>query len=496
MRDSRGFLWVCTRDGLSRFDGSRFVTYQVGDKNAPPGIEQILETRNGIYWIVTTGGLYRFDPNAPVPASKLNSDARPTLNAEFVSNERGLLFEDHAGQLWAGGSSFYRVNDSDKKVSFEPVDLNLPNPSLALGHRFHCRRKGWQPLVGDFLRTVASAVGWQGDLLRVPDPRANALTSVLVDHEGKVWLGRVLDLYALNPEPLSELSSLGKLTVRDLNQLARKQAPSSEGIQLPAKSGEIFEYAAAGFASSGGARFLYQTADTHIWISKGNSLVEFDGRFFKGHEGVGLQGPGQMAEDLSGNLWLGGANALVRLDRSGLISYANDLKDPYIVTINRPVPAPSTLLAAQCLSVCSTEKAFRQFGCVWRWMHECFGLQTLRTRTAEANGGSLPMRDSTASQPLTICNSLRDKSHSRFTIDAMASRALPCSTSSKTRIAICGSARGASAGLIWLAGVEGQKSFRCSPRPTVFPQNRSRRLLKTQWGSLGRIRRRRCGALY
>src|SRR6266436_6037681 len=115
MRDSRGFLWVCTRDRLSRFDGSRFVTYQVGDKHGPPGIEQIVETRKGIYWIVTTGGLYRFDPNAPVPASKANSDARPTLNAQFVSNERGLLFEDHAGQLWAGGSSLYRVNDSDKR---------------------------------------------------------------------------------------------------------------------------------------------------------------------------------------------------------------------------------------------------------------------------------------------------------------------------------------------------------------------------------------------
>lgn len=36
MRDSRGFMWFCTRDGLSRFDGSRFVTYQIGDKASTP----------------------------------------------------------------------------------------------------------------------------------------------------------------------------------------------------------------------------------------------------------------------------------------------------------------------------------------------------------------------------------------------------------------------------------------------------------------------------
>src|SRR6267378_5156424 len=90
LRDTRGFLWVCTRDGLSRFDGSRFITYQVGDTNAPPGIEQILETHKGIYWIVTTSGLYRFDPNVPSANKSTNTD-RPALNAEFAGTSRGFL---------------------------------------------------------------------------------------------------------------------------------------------------------------------------------------------------------------------------------------------------------------------------------------------------------------------------------------------------------------------------------------------------------------------
>ena len=39
MRDSRGFMWFCTRDGLSRFDGARFITYQIGDTNSPPAFD-------------------------------------------------------------------------------------------------------------------------------------------------------------------------------------------------------------------------------------------------------------------------------------------------------------------------------------------------------------------------------------------------------------------------------------------------------------------------
>src|SRR5215471_14463048 len=94
MRDSRGFMWFCTRDGLSRFDGARFITYRVGDKNSPPGIEALTETRGGVFWITTTGGLYRFKAgDLSRPAG--TSGGRTFLNAEFISAARGIIVEDH-----------------------------------------------------------------------------------------------------------------------------------------------------------------------------------------------------------------------------------------------------------------------------------------------------------------------------------------------------------------------------------------------------------------
>ena len=56
-QDTHGFLWFCTAEGLSRFDGYTFTNYGVDQGLPDRYVTDFLETRSGDYWVGTARGL-------------------------------------------------------------------------------------------------------------------------------------------------------------------------------------------------------------------------------------------------------------------------------------------------------------------------------------------------------------------------------------------------------------------------------------------------------
>ncbi|HVG10224.1 MAG TPA: two-component regulator propeller domain-containing protein, partial [Thermoanaerobaculia bacterium] len=65
VQDDRGYLWIATTDGVSRFDGGRFTTYGSADGLPHARVHALLEGRDGTWWIATHSGLARFLPDRP-----------------------------------------------------------------------------------------------------------------------------------------------------------------------------------------------------------------------------------------------------------------------------------------------------------------------------------------------------------------------------------------------------------------------------------------------
>ena len=70
VRDSRGFIWFCTSEGLSRFDGYSFTNYTTTQGLPNPSVRDFLETRTGELWLAAAVGLVHFNPKGE-PAGRV-----------------------------------------------------------------------------------------------------------------------------------------------------------------------------------------------------------------------------------------------------------------------------------------------------------------------------------------------------------------------------------------------------------------------------------------
>ena len=95
--DSRGFLWFCTPEGLSRFDGYRIVNFGTAEGLPHRTVGDLLETRSGEYLVATARGLCRLRPG-----NKENKLTTYLPGSSRLENYTTALREAPSGRIWCG----------------------------------------------------------------------------------------------------------------------------------------------------------------------------------------------------------------------------------------------------------------------------------------------------------------------------------------------------------------------------------------------------------
>jgi ligand-binding sensor domain-containing protein len=103
-QDRKGYMWVGTYEGLSRFDGYRFINYDTRDGLSHSVINDITEDRRGRLWVATNGGgVSRFvdEPGAgALPTEARRKFVSFPVNEASGSNRVNRLLFDSNENLW------------------------------------------------------------------------------------------------------------------------------------------------------------------------------------------------------------------------------------------------------------------------------------------------------------------------------------------------------------------------------------------------------------
>jgi ligand-binding sensor domain-containing protein/signal transduction histidine kinase len=397
VRDSRGFLWFCTADGISRFDGYRFTTYDTSQGLPYPSINDLLETRAGVYWLASNGGgVFRFNLSEGAGAASEGESAAGAVasggatsganakeeqaRSRFTvyklgdvprTNRPNRLFEDAAGRIWAGtDDGLFVLDEAAGAKAFQRVEFDTGGtdevkviPVWAFAE--DDERRLWIATSTGLWRREAN-----GRIVAFPIRPyiKGAVWDVIKDAAGRMWVGHsdgllIFKLPAARESDQTDESSGLRVEVRGPLSRVRAggaapnagRAPSSQRrepstpssppqstspqLLLPDEAGEAYAYTKADGLSDNVVRQIHHAADGRIWIGTAHGLSLFGERnFFNYTTAHGLSDDNirALAEDRDGNLWIGSeTGGAVKLARHGLVTYreADGLGGTYVYNI-------------------------------------------------------------------------------------------------------------------------------------------------------------------
>jgi ligand-binding sensor domain-containing protein/signal transduction histidine kinase len=310
-----GYIWVGTDDGIARFDGVHFKSFDRRTNWAGGAVNVLLEDRSGGLWIGTAGeGLARLQGDAfraftrkdGLPADTITALAQDNTGRLWVGTEAGLvvlqdnklgpipaseslrgkaitcLFKDRGGTIWLGatGAGVFRFADGQFLPVTEPsLESLLLDPHCLLAD---ADGRVWIGAGDDF---VLCREGDQWRRYRLPRHLARPyITSLVEEPDGTVWAGSVSEgLFQFQAGKLAAINASSGLADNFVQSLLVDRegnlwAGTVAGLDRLRRS-DLSVIGQREGLDSGAARGLAEISPGVIWAGKpSGGIYRWDGK--------------------------------------------------------------------------------------------------------------------------------------------------------------------------------------------------------------------------
>jgi two-component system sensor histidine kinase ChiS len=327
LQDDKGFMWFGTEDGLNRYNGYEFTVYK-HDPDDPHSLSQraigsIYEDQMGLLWI--RGGiggdvsLDRYDRETERFTHYMlyDADDPESASSDFV----WVLYEDSGGTVWAGTykSGLYQYDrEADRFIHYRHDPHDPQSLSDDRVYAIYEDRAGafWIGTKGGLDRFDRKTGRFAHYRHNSDDPQSlgsDLVQLIYEDQAGRFWI----TTFGVGLEQLD----------RETGRIVARYQHDPDDPQSIDTTNRVLE--------------IYEDRLGFLWIR------HFDGRLdrFDPHVGAFARyrhNPDDprslsdnvvhfVAEDRSGNLWIGTGKGLDRYDRQAdhFVHYRNDPDDPH-----------------------------------------------------------------------------------------------------------------------------------------------------------------------
>jgi signal transduction histidine kinase/ligand-binding sensor domain-containing protein len=328
--DRDGFLWICTTAGLARFDGSRFVTYDVASGLPDPVVNHFLHARSG-RWVATNGGgVARLEAGLP------DGDGRVFTAFAVGTGPRSMrvnvLYEARDGTLLAGtDGGLFRARASDAAPRFEPVPLDVPgvgDGSLQIWTVAEdAAGRLWVGTSGGLV--LAGARELLAHIPVAPVQGADHVFAIVPDSAGRLWLGHDAGLVVwLPPAPGDLAGTTEDALVDGAAPCAAAARAAAVATSLPEAGGQACYWRPDDDPRRRSHVWgMLRAPDGWIWMTTATGLAAFDGtRLHRFGESRGLHTAEyrKAAIDPGGDLWIASSRGAHRIQRRGFTYFTAD----------------------------------------------------------------------------------------------------------------------------------------------------------------------------